>query len=155
LKWRYHAMVNFIVLAPITIFTIKFVTPVTNYWYVLAAGIAVFSGHLPDFDLILMKTGLCVHRDVFWHSFIIPLISPILCIFIPDEMLLYSIGLCTIGYGLHLLFDFFPKMKLAGFGLIHVGHDAKSESWSLKWLGWGFFISVLVGAAILAVFILF
>lgn len=155
MKWRYHAFVNFCILAPITYFTSNILNPPFTLWYILAAGIAGFSGHLPDFDIILMKTGLCVHRDVFWHSFIIPLISPILCIFIPNELLFYSIGLFTIGYGTHLLCDFFPKMKLIGFGLIHVGNDAKSESWSLKWLAWGFFISVLVGGAILAIIILY
>ncbi|MHA1299152.1 MAG: metal-dependent hydrolase [Candidatus Helarchaeota archaeon] len=156
MKWRYHAMVNFIVLAPIIYFT----TPepygwVHDFWYLFAAAIAGFSGHLPDFDIILMKSKLCVHRDVFWHSFIIPVISPILYLIYPNEMLLYSIALVCIGYGTHLLCDFFPKMNLAGFGLIHVGNDAQSESWSLKWLTWGFIISVLVGAAIIAIILLF
>lgn len=150
MNWKLHSLINFFALAPIVYFTLP---PSAgwayNYWYVYTAIIAAFSGHLPDFDIILMKIGPWVHRDVFWHSFIIPLISPVLYLFLAQEFFLYSIGLFCIGYGLHLLFDFFPKMKLSGFGLIHVWSDAKPEKWSLNWLTWGFLISAMIGVGIL------
>ncbi len=155
LKWRYHALVNFLILAPITYLTWGSLNTTYIDWYIIAAGIAAFSGHCPDFDLILMKIGPWVHRDVLWHSFIIPVISPVLLIFFPEEFLLYCLGLFSIGYGAHLLFDFFPKMELRGFGLIHVWSDAKPESWSLRWLGLGFFISVVSGAGLILIIVLF
>ncbi|NVM04867.1 MAG: hypothetical protein HWN67_21280, partial [Candidatus Helarchaeota archaeon] len=68
---------------------------------------------------------------------------------------LYSLGLFSIGYGAHLLCDFFPKMELRGFGLIHVWSDAKSESWSLRWLSLGFLFSVISGAALILIIVLY
>ncbi|MFX0133412.1 MAG: hypothetical protein ACFFDN_07200 [Candidatus Hodarchaeota archaeon] len=155
MKWRYHSMINFIVLAPIIYLTMSSLNTAYVDWYILAAAIAGFSGHVPDFDVVLMKIGAWVHRDIVWHSFIIPIISPVLLIFFPEELLLYSVGLFSIGYGVHLLCDFFPKMELSGFGLIHVWSDAKSESWSIRWLTIGFLISAIMGAAILSLIVLY
>ncbi|NVM00927.1 MAG: hypothetical protein HWN67_01205, partial [Candidatus Helarchaeota archaeon] len=112
MKWRYHSFVNFLILALITYLTWTSLDTTYIDWYILAAAIAGLSGHLPDFDVILMKIGPWVHRDVVWHSFIIPVISPILLLFFPEELVLYSLGLFSIGYGAHLLCDFFPKMEL-------------------------------------------
>ena len=143
---------NLIILGPIAYFTCPIYAK--DSWLLLAAAIAAFSGELPDFDIILMKIGPWVHRDIFWHSCFIPIFSPILVIFFPEEIVLYSIGLFSIGYGAHLLFDFFPKMELRGFGLIHVWSDAKSESWSLRWLAIGFLLSVILGAVIITLIVL-
>ena len=155
MKWRYHSFVNFLILALITYLTWTSLDTTYIDWYILAAAIAGLSGHLPDFDVILMKIGSWVHRDVVWHSFIIPVISPILLLFFPEELVLYSLGLFSIGYGAHLLCDFFPKMELRGFGLIHVWSDAKSESWSLRWLSLGFLFSVISGAALILIIVLY
>ncbi|MFX1450192.1 MAG: metal-dependent hydrolase [Promethearchaeota archaeon] len=154
MKGRYHVLVNLIILGLITYVTTSSLDTVYIDWYILAVPIATFSGLFPDSDVALMKIGPWVHRDIFWHSFLIPVISPILLIFFPEEIVLYSIGLFSIGYGAHLLFDFFPKMELRGFGLIHVLSDAKSESWSLCWLAIGFLISVILGAAIITLIVL-
>ena len=148
MKWRYHFLVNVLVLLPIVLLL---PSPVYIDWCYLLFPIAAISGHLPDFDVILMKIGPWVHRDVFWHSFIVPAIATGLSLFffINEPLILYSVGLFNIGYGVHLLVDFFPKMELAGFGLIHVWSDAKSESWSIRWLTVGFILSAIMGAGLI------
>lgn len=147
MKWRYHTIMNFFILETIG----YFIYPSAILGLILAIIIAAISGHSPDFDIILEKVGPWMHRDVVLHSFIIPMIITIFSFLLKDDLIRYSIGLFAIGYGFHLLFDFFPKLKLSGFGLIHIFTDAMHEKWSLIWLTVSFIISLLMGAVIIVI----
>ena len=143
MKKKYHLLVNEIVLAILAYFICRN----TDELYLIIFIISPLSAIFPDFDVGLMKVGILTHRDILFHSFVFPAAAVIGSFFFDSSIAILACSCFSIGYGVHLLCDFCPKFKLSGFGLIHVFSDAKSESWSLRWLTLGFIISTAMGIA--------
>ena len=94
---------------------------------VLLAGLAAGNG-FPDID---QKTGLLLHRSIFTHGPLVPLIvftAASVTRSIPPRW--FALGI-SLGVAVHLSFDLFPK-GWSGFALISV----PGYGWTASWFSW-------------------
>ena len=93
----------------------------------LLAGLAVGNG-FPDID---QKTGLLLHRSIFTHGLIVPLIVFAAATGTRSiQLRWFALGV-TLGVAVHLTFDLFPK-GWSGYALISV----PSYGWTAPWFSW-------------------
>lgn len=140
-KW--HVLVNTFTIGLVTMF----ILPVE--YIGLGLGATLLSALFPDFDIAFVKLKLAIHRDIFFHSAITPILVLIGGLFLNSFYTMIILSIFSIGCGIHLLVDFFPKFKLRGFGLIHVFKKAKKEKFSLNWLYINTLITLSTGILII------